>query len=252
MIHKERITVAISLIALGLSVFATVKGEFDASAERDRSMKIQLSDTLSRINQLGLRNAEALRDYADDPAYLQMVSGILNQENAFLLNQATYLANQIPALVSSVEYNTIAVAYANAGQMLQAERFHQLALSKPESPYLSSLARRSYAWFLFTQGRVEEGRQSFRQALAEIGGQGDLAHFTNVVTYQSWAEVEYNSGADPARVAGLLGDAERELAAIVNGYVRNSMGSALMAKRAQLLNELPPTAAGPAPIRSIR
>ena len=40
-----------------------------------------------------------------------MVSSTLNQQNAFLLSEATLIIEKIPDLVGAVEYNTLAVAF---------------------------------------------------------------------------------------------------------------------------------------------
>jgi hypothetical protein len=62
------------------------------------------------------KTPSCINDSGDkEPAYFQAVSNILSQQNGFLLQQAVYLMDQVPHLVTAVEYNTVALAHVQAG-----------------------------------------------------------------------------------------------------------------------------------------
>ena len=57
MVIKDKIALGISLIALTLSIGSTILGERRAAFEKDRSLKAELSSTLSRVMSLSKENA---------------------------------------------------------------------------------------------------------------------------------------------------------------------------------------------------
>ena len=164
---NDKASLAMSGIALMLSIVAYVNGEIKGASEQQRTMRSQLTNVLGRIISSNLENTKAFRDAGQsDPFYYQQVSSILNQQNAFLLQQAMYVSEQIPSLVTTVELNTIALANASAGDIVVAERYYKRAIDTSPSDYYKSLATRSYATFLFPQRRFEEGRDQFRKAVS--------------------------------------------------------------------------------------
>ena len=155
-----------------------------------------------------------------DPTYFQAVSSILNQQNTFLLNQATYLAEQVPTLMTAVEYNTIAMATANAGDLIAADRYYKKAVDVAPNAYFRSLASRSYANFLFSQHRFDEARRLFKQSVGLLAGVGDFVHFTNGFTYQMWGWNELNVAQEKPQADIYFEIAANEFMAIENAAVR--------------------------------
>lgn len=220
---KDRISLVTSGLALVLSLVAYINSEIKGTAEKQRTVRSQLTDVLSRIISLNLENARTFRDAGrGDPLYYQQVSSILNQQNAFLLQQAMYLSEQIPSLVTTVELNTIAVANANAGDLIVAEKYYQRAIGAAPTDYYRSLAIRSYAAFLFPQRRFEEGREEFRKAVTLLKGGDNVVRVTNGVTYQMWAVSELQSGATRQTIEDLLQKARNEFSGIDNQFLRES------------------------------
>ncbi len=154
--------------------------------------------------------------------YFQSLSSILNQQNAFLLQQATYLAEQVPDLVTAVEYNTIASATANAGDLIAAEKYYKKAIDVSPNNYYRSLSIRSYANYLFPQRRFEEARENFRKAISLLTGGDNMVRYTNGLTYQMWAWNESNNAASPKRAEELFESAVNEFNGIDNETVRRN------------------------------
>ena len=220
---KDDIALWLSVLAFVLSLFATLSGEKRAREERRRTLRAQLSEVLDRLASLQLENAKLMHEARGDITYLQSVGGALAQQNGFLLDQAAYLADQIPALVTTYEFNTIAGASFASGNVLSAEKYHRQAIASARLPLYKSQATRGYAVFLFTQRRFCEGRAQFEAALALVGTSNNLAHQTNGLTYQTWSWNERYLAMDEASAGQLLDKARAEYAAIDIEFLRVSL-----------------------------
>lgn len=226
MVFKDKVALGISLIALALSIGSTVIGEQRASLEKERSIKAELSSTLSRVMSLSKENAVLLRDFMGDEEnqlYFELQSSNISQENTFLIQQAMYLANEIPDLVTPVELNTIASSNAQAGDLAMAEKYYVLAIEKSKDPYFLALAIRSYAAFLFPQRRFEEGRAQFKESLTKLSGGDNFVRGVNGFTYQMWASNELAIANNKTRAIELFKQAYNEFQGIDNKQWRENM-----------------------------
>jgi tetratricopeptide (TPR) repeat protein len=215
----------ISLVATAISL---IRGKY----EKQRAVRSQITDVLSRIVSTKLENAKLFYDAVDkSPDYYQAISGMLNQQNAFLLHQAIYLTDQVPELVTAVEYNTLAFANADSGDLILAERYYRKAIDVSSNDFYKSLAIRSYAIFLFPQRRFEEAREHFRKAVSLLKGGDNLVRYTNGFTYQIWAWNELNNAASPRRAEELFESARSEFAGIDNETIRQQALRALEAAK---------------------
>jgi tetratricopeptide (TPR) repeat protein len=214
-------TITISVAALGLSVYATITAQKKSLDERTRTIRTQLTDVLGRLTSLYIEAAKLAHEAKDDHQYLDSLSTALNQQNGFLLEQAVYLSKQIPALVTTYEFNTIAVADTNAGNLIRAEDYQRRAIDVAPTDLYKSQAVRGYAVFLYPQGRLNEGREQFRRALDLLKGEDNLVHSTKGYTYQMWALNERHFARSPERANELFENARKEYGAIDVEFVRN-------------------------------
>lgn len=218
---KDVITVAISVSALIISTVATTISIIRGQKEKQRTVRNQITDVLSRIVAGNIENAKLYHETAQtNPEYFQAISSILNQQNAFLLNQAIYLTDQVPELVTAVEYNTLAGANANAGDLIMAEKYYRKAVAVSPNDYFRALAKRSFGTFLFAQRRFEEGREEFRKAVSLLKGGDNMVRHTNGFTYQMWAWNELNNAGSVQRAQELVESAANEFKGIDNEGVR--------------------------------
>lgn len=234
---KEIVGISISSLALVLSITATIISLIRSRYEKQRIIRSELSDTLSQIISGTLENAKLYRDASNDPVYYQTVSSILNQQNAFLLNEAIYLIDQIPDLVTTIEYNTIAAANANSGQIIVAENYYLKAIAIAASNYHKALATRSYANFIFAQRRFEEGREQFRKSIALLKGGDNIVRLQNGLTYQIWAWNERNNAQSEGRPEELFESARTEFNGIDNEVAKQD---AVKGLEATIKNLQPP------------
>ncbi len=229
---KDIVTVSISAFAFFLSLVATVISVIRGKYEKQRAVRNQITDILGRITTTSIEQAKLFHETADkDPAYYQTVSSMLNQQNTFLIQQATYLIEQVSELVTAVEYNTVAFATANAGDLISAERYYIKAIDVSPNNYYKSLGMRSYAGFLFTQRRFEDGREQFRKSISLLNGGDNLVRYTNGMTYQMWAWNELNNAAAAKRAEELFESAKNEFSGIDNEAVRHNALNGLEAAK---------------------
>jgi len=221
MATKDILSLVISLIALTLSLVATYRGEKKAKLERQRTIRGQLTDVLGKLTSLQLEFAKLQKDAAGNPEYVSAVSTVMGQQNGFLLDQAVYLSEQIPELVTTYELNTIAAANSNAGNFLVAERYYQKAISMASNNLYRALATRSYGMFLFPQGRLKEAREHFRAAIELLKGDDNLVHSSNGYSYQLWALHEFNFARSPERAHEYFEKAMQEFSSIDVEFMRS-------------------------------
>ena len=239
---KDIVTISISSLAFLLSLMATMVSLVRSKYEKQRAIKKEITDILGKIVSTSLENAKLYRESAEkDPGYYQAISSVLNQQNVFLLQQATYLMDEVPGLVTAVEYNTVAAANANAGDLISAEIFYKRAIDVSPNVFYRSLAIRSYGGHLFAQHRFEEARENFRKAISLLTGSDNQIRYTNGLTYQMWGWNELNNAASPRRAEDLFESAANEFGGIDNEAFRRQALIGLQA--AKLL----PSTSDPAP-----
>ncbi|MFH1893651.1 MAG: hypothetical protein ABIK83_13325 [Candidatus Zixiibacteriota bacterium] len=220
---NDLIPVIISGLALVLSVIATVVSMYRKKYERQRAIRIQLSETLSSIGSTDLEGAKLYHEKAKaDPDYYQSISPILTQQKASLLNQATYLIEQIPDLASTVDYVAVAFASAGAGDLILADKFYSRAVAVADVEYYKVVALRGYAMFLFTQTRYEEGREQFQNAVKVLTKRDDFSRYTNGATYQQWAWHEAQNAGAMKRADLMYESALNEYKGISNEHNRGN------------------------------
>ena len=162
---KDLASNGLALLALAFSIYATFKAEKNSREERKRTIRGQLTDVLGKLTSLNIDGAKLAHEARGDKNYAEFIGSALSQQNGFLLDQADFLSEQIPALVTTYEFNTIALACVNAGDTMRAEKYHRRAIAVAPPGLYKSQATRSYALFLFGQGRPKEGRQHFRSGV---------------------------------------------------------------------------------------
>lgn len=237
---KDKATIAISIIALMISIAATINSEVKSQYEKKRILKSQLTDVLSRINKLNIENAKLFKEIGKtDPEYFQTLSAMYNQENGFLLQQAMLLSKQIPELVSDIEYNTIALANFNTGDFITAEEYYLKAIDSCHDNYYSALAMKSYAMFLFQIMRYEQGREYFKNAISLLNNNDNRDKYTRGTIYQAWAFNEMAIGSSQTQIQNLLSNAEMEYSGIDNEILRSNAMQGLSATRNRSTGSLP-------------
>lgn len=186
-------TATISALALAVSIVSAIYSFRLQRFESRRTTREHLNGTINELIKLIAEYSSALfvAQEARDYLYYQKVGTITHTATA-LSRQAVYLAEQQPDLVADVEYATIAQGLVLAGDSMLAGRFWQKAIESSTGEYYTIVNTRSYADYLFNQGRHEAGREHYQKALSIFGNEGDFQKFTNAYTHQMWMVSEAN------------------------------------------------------------
>ena len=99
--------------------------------------------------------------------YASALSASFDQQHGVLLQQARYLADQIPNFVTSTEWTAIGFASALNSDLIGAEIYYRRGIDAALDPTYQLSAIVAYAWFLFMQGRPEEAREQYKKGLSQ-------------------------------------------------------------------------------------
>lgn len=243
---KDRVTLSLSTLALTLSLFATGWSILQGRYEQQRLLRSQLSEVLMRIVSTDVEQMKLPHDLKDQ-AYVQNISNALGYQHNFLLRQAMFLADQIPALVTDVEYNTIAVGNQSSGDFLNAEKYFKRSIDVAPNAQYQSVALGSYANFLFLTHRFEEARKEYQMALSALVGNDNSTRYGRGLLYQEWAGDELNLANSATRSLELFESARNEFNGIdVEPMKRSALQSLQAAEEGQVTQVSPPPV-GPPP-----
>src|SRR5215469_4421822 len=120
---KDLVTVGISSLALISSVVAFIISSMRGRRESHRALREQFTSTLNKITDNTIEYCKIIytEEAQSTPGYRQRIEDLFGQRNHMLLQEAIYLTRILPAyLFNPVDYNTIAVASASAGEQIQA------------------------------------------------------------------------------------------------------------------------------------
>ena len=228
---KDLAAILLSVLALGLSVYATITAQRKSVDERMRTIRAQLTEVLGKLTSLNIEGAKLQHEARNDHQYLTLVNAALGQQNGFLLDQAVFLSEQIPTLVTTYEFKTIAMADFQAGNVLRAETHQLKAIAAAPTDLYKSQAIRGYAFFLYQLARISEGREQFRRAVDTLKGPDNLVHLSNGYTYQMWALNELHYARSPELASEYFENARKEYRAVDVEFLRNKAMADLEAAR---------------------
>lgn len=159
-------------------------------------MRQQITDVVTKLILLAAEQSKLWHENANNKLEFHVVGmhKIINQQRSSFARQAIYLIEQVPSLVSDIEYATVADALAGIGDVPRAEAFYLEAIKNSKHRIYKIWNIRSYARFLYDNNRYEEGRKYYREALLIFDGNDsenfDYVKGENVHTYLYWAEME--------------------------------------------------------------
>jgi Tfp pilus assembly protein PilF len=180
----------ISAAAFLLSVVALVLSTLNGWHERQRTIRSQLNEVLRQMAAVMIEQQKTQHEGINDPGYAARLAPAFNQQQSFLIQQAKYLAEQIPKLVTSVEWSAVGYFNALAGDLVAADSYYSRAVQvAPDSTYkLNAIV--PYAWFLFTQRRFEEARDLYKKGLAGVRLSDNFTRYQKGRVYMFWGQNE--------------------------------------------------------------
>lgn len=191
---KDILTICLSGSAFALSLFSTFMTFNLKKYEMQRSARSQLNgilgETIALIAEIWKLMAED--DSKKDVVYYQTWSA-LTQKTSTFARQAVYFVQQEPESISDVEYGVIAQSLVVAGDYQLADEFWKKAIGKSPNDFYRVVNTRSYADFLFMQGKHELGREQYQKSLRMVDNTTDFNKRVNGYTYHMWMVNEAGS-----------------------------------------------------------
>lgn len=189
---KDLITLSISVAAFIVSLMATTITLRQKKYDVQRLLRQQITDVVGKLITIATEREKLVHEYEKNEyaPYAIAMDRMLNHQNNSFARQALYLINQVPSLVSDVEYLTVSDALNLLGDVAQAEEYKIKAIEASPSRFYKSLNQRSYARFLFFEGRYDEGRKYYEASLQSFSDTTNAARWIQAQTFMLWAEAE--------------------------------------------------------------
>jgi tetratricopeptide (TPR) repeat protein len=189
---KDYYTIIISVIALIVSIFSNF---FQKTKEDKRAIRKNLSDTLESVTKINIENTKLRQNNIEiTPENIELRRNY-NTQRRILIAHADYLISTYDKIVTEIDCNIVAIAYSNIGDPNRAEFYWKKTIEKSVSLPIKHMNLRGYASFLFNQGKMESGRNKYREALMIDLPDTDNNRDMISDTYLMWAKSEksYNN-----------------------------------------------------------
>jgi type II secretory pathway pseudopilin PulG len=190
---KDYITVAISLLALLFSIIASTLSLRNKKHDDERNLRSLLNDSIDKIRSIRTEQAKYRSEHFSNPQ-TEAVAGLFNHQINSFTRLAVYITDQIPSLVTDIEYATIADAFGWTGDQQKARQYWDKAIYNSKDSYYEIINRRDYANFLFTYGSIGEGRDQYKRALELSPINDDTSKYMTGYTYRMWGVNERGAG----------------------------------------------------------
>jgi tetratricopeptide (TPR) repeat protein len=159
--------------------------------ETERTLRNQLTEVLAKIAALNLELAKIPQQGASATGLTSRMRGHLRDQQRFLVRQATYVIDQIPALVSPFEFLLVAGAFESIDDVYQAEQFFRKAIEHSAGDEMNrGITTRGFARFLFNQGEHDLAREQFMASVEIFSGDSDIMKEYRGDTYLRWGTHE--------------------------------------------------------------
>jgi hypothetical protein len=194
---------AVSLVALAVSLY----GIAERSSATRRAERLRFLTLIDDLNGL---LAENPRDFDTHVELLAL--------------QAFGLQKRLTD-ITSPEYRTLADAIGRSGLPAEADQMWRAAIdaAEDEGRTQALFAHRGYAFFLFSSGRWEKGRDQMGLALEAIGSADDTARVHQIRTFKYWANDERIADPTGGRATELLKRADQTVTLLESEHARRRM-----------------------------
>jgi tetratricopeptide (TPR) repeat protein len=157
----------LSVLALLFSFSTTLFSLWKAHQAEVATNRAEVRQLIQRITRLPIENFELIAKYQGN-IQGQQLSSMIVQEQLLLANQSAEKINKYPNTFTSTEYFAVAGALATVNSPTYVGPFLQRAIELATTANDFVVASRSYGHYLFTQGKVQEGRAYYSKALVEV------------------------------------------------------------------------------------
>jgi tetratricopeptide (TPR) repeat protein len=168
-----------------LSLVALIISTLNGWHEKQRMIRGQLNEVLRQLAAITIDEQKL----QNDPAYAATLAPAFGAQRNFLVEQSKYLSEQIPKLVTSIEWGAIAYFNMLVNDQVTADSYYSRAVETADPTHqLGAITAR--AWFLFTQRRFEEARELYKKGLAAARANDNFARYSKGKVHMFWGQNE--------------------------------------------------------------
>ncbi len=209
----------ISIIALAFSAGTTAFSGFNSHQEDVRANRRDVRALLQRLSKIPIENYELLQKNKGT-GQGEALSGMINQENLLLANQAAELIERYPKSFTSTEYYAVAFALGNSNMVSKVPAFFVRAMEAASASMDYNAAARTYAGFLYSKGDYTEGKRLYTEALNVWNKFPErntyVVNSTDLLTFLYWSQSEFAAG-NKREAQERLADARKKLTSLSPG-----------------------------------
>ena len=194
----KRVTENAGAIALFLGLILTSSSLYNVfiiKPEADRIARVsQFNDAVSSAAQIRQEVAQYQLQTNNPAAAMMVASSAMPRIQNTIATARVLLRGMADEDVGIPQLSVLITEAFNVGDIASAYEFARRAVARRnDPPFLRSEAKRYEGKLLFATGKVEQGRQSFREAIALIGG-SDMAAAPRAFTLSDWILLEFIHG----------------------------------------------------------
>lgn len=191
---KDIASIAISVAALSISIFSFASTIRQRRIDNERTLRNSLTDVIAEITQIDLERSKLDRENPGmkDDSVVAM-RRILNTKKNYLARHGDFISQQMNRLVTDIDFNVLAKAFADIGDHEKAASFWRRCIERSQANVIRKKNLRGYAMFLFRIGEFDMGRRLFMDALEISLPDNDEMRRMKADTYAIWmrSELEY-------------------------------------------------------------
>ena len=182
---EKILSLAIIIIALIFSAGTTAISLRLQTNARRRSIREQLSNLMQDISRTLDENILIWATPSDqrDAIFHQKLGSIVRRFET-LCHQALHLLREDPTIAHHADYAILAQALLTSNNSPKAEECWNKAIEIAPTDFDKLSNMRTYADFLFQQGKHEQGRAMYQKAVEILANDKDFNKFTNAYTHQ--------------------------------------------------------------------
>jgi len=157
----------VAISALFLSLTTTIFAEMRVRQQEMLGYRTELRNLLQRLSALPKENAELQIVHAENQAVAGNLSSLITEEMVLIASRSLELMQRLPTNeVSAVEYYIIARTLSLNGDYIESAKLLErgLPLAKDFNSEIGII--RQLAYMKFLDGKADQGRELYRQALA--------------------------------------------------------------------------------------
>lgn len=209
----------ISIVALAFSTSTTLFSAFNSHQEDVRANRRDVRALLQRLSKIPIENYELLQKNKGT-GQGEALSGMINQENVLLANQAAELIERYPKSFTSTEYYAVAFALGSSNMVSKVPAFFIRAMEAATASMDYNAAARTYAGYLYSKGDFTEGKRLYNEALNVWNKFPErnayVVNSTDLLTLLYWSQSEFAAG-NRRDAQERLTDARKKLSALSAG-----------------------------------